>query len=144
MGITIRSKNKEIDMGYMGFFQLRTDIARHIDITFGRLYTNVTQTHNEKDYEEAWNRIVEYTNTKFNYEKKSEVNRFQRVINFLFYSDCDAKMTAAECRAVLFYIKDMHSDIIYGYAGRPHPAKLEDFIEVLQDGVDSKSGIRWH
>ena len=46
MGLTIKSKNFEMDLGYIGFNELRKTVAKLISSEFGEHYANLEKARN--------------------------------------------------------------------------------------------------
>lgn len=58
-------------------------------------------------------------------------------------SDCEGHVGYGTCKLLLKIIGDTKDNAIYGYAGWKNPAKLSDFVEVLQECVDKKCDLIW-
>ena len=142
MGVTIESKNKSIDMGYLGFRALRTtiaglcepDIKKHYDDLTNGMYIFRKEERKKffKDYDEETERI----NKKYNY-------KYNKVLTFLYTSDCNAELDVDVCKALYEVIKDNDDDKVYGYSGRKDCATFKDFKELVKDCIDNNSKMIW-
>lgn len=142
MGVTIESKNHSIDLGGWGFICLRTkvaelaapDICEHYKKSMDgmRLYDE----DKRKAFHESYNaKIAEL-------DKRYE-GKMSDILDFLYESDCDAKMDTDHCRSIYEVIKNYDDDILYGYSGRKDCAKFADFKKIVKDGIDSGDGFSW-
>ena len=141
MGVSISSKNVFLDMGYMEFERLRQTVARLCPKEIADHYLALLELHRElmgKECKEAWQAYDERTEELYENNKK-----YQKVMEFLYASDCSAKMTYGCAKQLLQTIGDYDDDIIYGYGGREHPAKFCDFKRMLQDAYETKKGFQW-
>ena len=143
MGVTIRSKNHEIDLGYFGFFNLRMKIAELAGDDVGSHYYQLREGHSFPSSEEEEEFWKEYDETTRILVEKSPKN-VRKVFDFLYEPDCEGSVTYGTCKQVLGVIGDYDDNIIYGYAGRPHPAMFRDFKIILEDCVENKCRMRWY
>lgn len=142
MGVTIKSKNKSIDMGYFGFRALRLtiagltqpDIKKHYDDLTKGMY--IFREGERKKFFENYNAETEAIDKKYDY-------KYNPVLAFLYASDCDAEMDVDVCKAVYEVIKDYDDDKAYGYSGRADCAMFKDFKEVVKDCIDNNCKITW-
>ena len=143
MGVTISCKKtgRSIDMGYVGFLQLRNKVAdlagvgdhyRQIE-EIDRIFFMQSKAKSEafKEHDRKTNQMI--ANGILN----------EKVARFLWSPDSDAKLPYGVAKEVLKVIGEYNDDIIYGYAGRPDRAMFKDFKAILQDCVDTKSSLLW-
>lgn len=146
MGVTIRSKNFGIDLGYFGFFRLRRKIAELISEDAGIHYEELShpsqplffKTKDEED--EYWKKYDEVTECIVSKCPKN----IHKVFDFLYESDVEGSVTYGTCKQILDVIGDYDDDIIYGYAGRPDAARMKDFKSILEDCVKNKCKMTWY
>jgi hypothetical protein len=84
-----------------------------------------------KEYDERLNQI------------DKELNVSPYILDFLYASDCEGKLSAKHCRRIYNVIKDYDDDVLYGYCGRPDCAKFKDFKAIVKDCVDHNIQMRW-
>ena len=143
MGITIRSKNHNIDIGTGGFFRLKKTIAGftnkeisdHYNILLSEEYIYMVY-HGFEEYDKKTEELYE------KYKKE-----YGKVIDFLYASDITAKMTYGCAKQILKVIGDRTDldDMVIGYAGwGEHAARFRDFRMILKDAVETKKGFKWY
>lgn len=141
MGITMKSKNYSIDMGYFGFSGLRRKVANlageEIGLHYNHLYDGVFLFGEKKE-----KFFTEY-NKKIN-ELEKKFNIADGILDFLYASDCKAKISSKKCKQVYKIIKDYDDDVLYGYSGRKDCAKFKDFKKIVKDCIDSKCCMEWY
>ena len=144
MGITIGNRSQSIDMGDRGFLMLRTKIAELLDIDFSVLYKEMSDNlYTRFDSEEARKKYWEDYNKRalaLCEEKKLD----EDVVNFLYASDCEGKVTPNGCHSLYSVIQDYDDDICYGYTGRPDCAKFKDFKEIIFDCWKNRRQLQWY
>ena len=141
MGVNISSKNNSIAMGYYGFLRLRRTIAglcpKEIAGHYAFLLDNLQYIATHKEAQEKYDKGIEQLYEAFG-------NKYGKVLNFLYASDCDSEMTYGTAKQLLSVIGDYDNDIIYGYAGwGKDAARFRDFKELLQDAADTKTKWGW-
>lgn len=139
MGVSVYSKNRSIDMGYVGFQRLRKTIselcpkpiAEHYAFLLdGLIYSS---THKE-----AYDAKTEYL-----YEKYRNTP-YRKVIDFLYAPDTDADFGYGTAKALLKIIGDYDDDIVYGYAGwGDAAARFKDFRDILEEASINKRKWGW-
>lgn len=141
MGITIKSKNYSIDMGYFGFSGLRRKVANlvgeEIGLHYNHLYDGVFLFGEKKE------KFFNEYNKKIN-ELEKKFNITDGILDFLYASDCKAKISPKKCKQVYEIIKNYDDDVLYGYSGRKDCAKFKDFKEIVKDCIDSKCCMEWY
>lgn len=141
MGITLQSKNKSIDLGYMGFMSLRRKIAELAADDIGEHYKDLVTapTFNQekrKSFFEEYDKKTDEIDKKYNGEMNC-------ILHFLYSSDCEAEMDVDVCEKLYEVIKDYDDDIAYGYYGRKDCATFKDFKDIVKDCIDNKCTMKW-
>lgn len=142
MGITVRSKNYSIDLGYTGFLRLRTKVAEltapDIFLHYRRLLDGrslLLEADRKKFYEE-YNKKTEELDRKHNGEMSD-------ILDFLYESDCSGEMDVKHCHSIYKVIKDYDDNICYGYAGKRDCAMFKDFKRLVMDCIDTGTIMKW-
>lgn len=141
MGVTIESENCSIDLGYGGFNNLRTKVAELTAQDIGEHYKRLSDGmwligDSRKAFFEKYDRRISELSEIHNGEK-------DRILHFLYASDCDGEMPVEICKDIYEVIKDYDDDILYGYCGRPDCAKFKDFKAIVKDCIDNNCSMRW-
>ena len=142
MSITIESKNRAIDLGYVGFRRLRVKVA---ELTAPDIFEHYKKSMDgmrlyDEDERKAF---YEPYNAKIAELDKKYEGKMSDILDFLYESDCGAEMDADHCRSIYEVIKDYNDDILYGYAGREDCARFADFKKIVKGGIDSGDGFSW-
>ena len=140
MGVTIESKNHSIDLGGWGFICLRTKVAELAAPDICEHYKKSMDGMRLYDKRKAF---YESYNAKIAELDKRYEGKMSDILDFLYESDCDAKMDTDHCRSIYEVIKNYDDDILYGYSGRKDCAKFADFKKIVKDGIDSGDGFSW-
>lgn len=130
MGVTIGNCKKEISMGYLGFFRLRSKIADLLDEEFGAEYRKLIDPRAKIDNEKM-NRIIN--------EKMLD----EDVIDFLYQYDCGGKMTPGQCRSLYEIIKDYDDDYLYGYERQVVKPTFSNFKNIVYDCYKNRRTLYW-
>lgn len=142
MGITIKSKNCSIDLGYGGFMVLRTTVA---ELTAPDIYEHykdlekgimLFDTEKRKAFFNDYDAKIQQLSEKYHGEKDG-------ILDFLYASDCSGEMDLEHCKSIYEIIKDYDDDICYGYCGRPDCAMFKDFKLVVKDCIDNNCSMEW-
>ena len=141
MGITIKSPNYSIDLGYGGFLRLRRTVAslcpEEIRDHYNYLLDNITHLSYHKD---EYDKYDARTEEIYNRYKKS----YGKVMDFLYAPDICAKFTYGTAKQLLNVIGDYDDNEIYGYAGwGEHAARFKNFKEILEDSYINKKPFKW-
>lgn len=142
MGVTIESKNHSIDLGGWGFICLRTKVAELAAPDICEHYKKSMDGMRLYD-EDKRKALYESYNAKIAELDKRYEGKMSDILDFLYESDCDAKMDTDHCRSIYEVIKNYDDDILYGYSGRKDCAKFADFKKIVKDGIDSGDGFSW-
>lgn len=149
MGVCIEGTKEgttTLDMSYSGFCRLRKTIANLIGENFG------------KKYEE----YVRYSASLFPFSSEEETDKFflqlekeineiidskkasKKVMDFLFSSDCEGKISYGSCKDLLKVIGTYDNDIVYGYAAWSSPSMFKDFKQLLAECIENKCNLIWY
>ena len=137
MGVSISATNSiyEFDMGYGGFFNLRKNIAIALDKEFGENYALLGNCYTVDDYnknDEVANAILERKHLD------------EDVVDFLYASDTDGKISYKVCGKIYNLIKD----IDFGDKGFRYVAyrsnDYEEFKEFLKDCYSKRKSMVWY
>jgi hypothetical protein len=137
MGVTIGNKNRSIDMGYGGFYNLRCTVAGLLSKELGKLYKDWCHPVSSLTDEEG-NKLLAKLEEKGEFAKED-----YPVLDFLFASDTGGKVSAKDCRRLYNVIKDHDDNICYGYAGHKDCAKFKDFKEIVEDCARNRLVLSW-
>lgn len=137
MGVTITTTDPKFvfDMGYVGFFRLRKEIALALDEEFGRNYAELAHCHTEEDYmvnDKTANRIIQ----------KNHLDRYADVLDFLYMSDSKGEVDYKTCGNILRLIRDRKGGTGFRYGSMRHN-DWEEFREFLQDCYSRHKKMRW-
>ena len=111
MGVNLYNKEYSMDMGYGSFLQLRNKIAELFNEEFAENYRKLPHCSTNSEYDE-------------NCEKANEIiekyNLDDDIIDFLYQSDCNGRVTYEACKKLYNIIKDYDDDYMYGYVHANH------------------------
>ena len=138
MGISIGNKNREIDMGYGGFYNLRKNIAGIYSSEFKRLYEEWVSPCSKMTDEEGNKQLITL------YENDILTDEDDVVLDFLFASDAGGKVSAKGCKRLYKIIKDYDDDILYGYIGRKDCAMFKDFKDIVKECAERRIILSWY
>lgn len=137
MGISIICTHPkyEFDMGYMGFFNLRKNIALALDKEFGTAYASLATAWNEEKSKAV----------------NAELNRIlscktldEDIVEFLYMSDCGGKISYRTCKKIYDVIKDVDfGDKCFRYGIKVHN-DYEEFKEFLKDCYRYHKNMEWY
>lgn len=141
MGINIYNNSKkssiELSGGYGMFIKIRERVANAWDKEFGRHYSTLKYCYHKEDYKrfnEKGNEIL--MNERF----KDEDND---ILDFLFASDCEGKISYKTCKKVYELIKDIiEPDLVLRYEYYSNN-DWEDFKQLLQDCYKYRTCMYW-
>ena len=138
MGITIGNRNRTLDMGYGGFYNLRRNIAGIYSEEFKSLYEAWCSPVGRLSNEEGNEQLAEL------YSRGILCDDDDIVLDFLFASDSDGKISVKGCRRLYEVIADYDDDICYGYIARPDCAKFIDFKKIVEDCAKNRLVLKWY
>lgn len=142
MGLEIYSANKSHSLPYSGFWRLRKAIASLCPKDMNDHYCEFADNFRDIIGDEEW--LAAYNaETESLYQKYKK--QYGKVFDFLYAPDCDARLTYGAAKQLLKVIGDYDDDHIYGYAGWGDKAmRFKDFVEILEDAVESKKKWGWY
>lgn len=114
MGVTIESKNKSIDLGYGGFARLRKKVAELAGNDIGIHYKRL---NNAPYFESERKKWFEEYDKQIAIISENHHGKLDGILDFLYSSDCGAKMPVDVCKQIYEVIKDYDDNILYGYVG---------------------------
>lgn len=139
MGVTIKSLNCRIDLGYGGFLRLRKTVAELCCEEIKNHYFYLLDNRGQLSKEEL-DEYVKKTEKIYNKYKKTH----GKVMKFLYAPDTDAELPYGVAKQLLSIIGNYDNKEIYGYAGwGDEAARFKDFKEILQDCADNKCKLYW-
>ena len=136
MGVTLSSKNYSIDMGYIGFFNLRKKVAELVNQKLGEHYDLLSDLICIFDKTKRIEACAKYDEKTIEIQKEFKITK--GIIKFLYKSDCNGSISFAQCKQIYKYIKDYDDNIIYGYC-----AMFKDFKAIIIDCVENKCSMKW-
>lgn len=138
MGITIRSKRYNADMGYAGFKRFRDMVASFVGEKFHTHYTamDTPEVSMLCGQERKWY-FEEYNKTVYALIEQKEVSL--EVASFLYECDCEGHIDRKQAKQIYELIKDANDDIVFGYSGRGDCAKMTDMKNIFND----KTKVEW-
>lgn len=130
MGVSIRTKNKSICMGYASFFRLRTDIAKAINFEWGMKYEELL---NRKRYDELNDITADYL-------ADGKISKY--LVDFCFQSDVEGHITCWACKYIYRQVQNIVKKDTYGYVMTP--IFWVEIKNVFKDGSENRGGLRWY
>lgn len=140
MGVTLRSKNLSVDMGYGGFGRFREKVAYLASHQFGEHYSTID--------EGSW--LLDDERKKFfeDFDRKT-VELFEsgvvslEVIDFCLQPDCEGKMKRKQVKVIYEVIKHYDDNLAYGYVGRSDCATFASIKAVFEDSAKNGGKVKW-
>lgn len=150
MGVTLSGPDISDDIPPSGFFRLRRDIAYMLSKNLGDLYDSMIDIlHSDDDRKkDQWETDI---NAAINDFLSSHNKTDEKIIDFLFESDCDGSITYGTCKKIINLIDSLNDDrkqeffhTIYGYAGWGGKAcHGYDVYQILKSCTDNRKPLRW-
>lgn len=139
MGVIIKDENdeKSIIMGFHGFYELRTTVARIVNEKLGNLYHDWMLPYTKISDKEG-NAILQAIENEGGFTE----NEYP-IFDFLFAPDVGGRISSEVCQCIYEHIKNYDDDIAYGYYGRPDCAKFADFKEIIRLGAVNNCAVIW-
>ena len=137
MGITIYAKNStyNFDMGCGSFFNLRKNIATILNNDFGEHYSKLIYCHSKQDFEEH-DRIANELIEKHHLDED--------ILNFLYMSDCEGKVSYRTCKKIYDLIKDVDfNNKVLRYVAYSHN-DYEEFKLFLKECFSYRRNMIWN
>ena len=139
MGVTIKATNStyNFDMGAGGFFDLRKNIAYALDPDFGRVYSDIIHCHTSEEHI-ANDREAEHIINSKNLDEE-----YVDVLDFLYASDCEGKITYKTCKKIYDIIKDIDfGNECFRYGAIVHN-DYEEFKAFLKECYSHRRTMYW-
>jgi len=145
MGISIDSKNMELDCGYGGFIKFRNFISCCMDSYYkcnGELeehYRELIQSSylfNDKYIKEFFDK---YDNETHIIQKKYKIPQY--VLTFLYQADTNGSLSVAGTKKLYDIIKNSKTDMTFGYSDSEWT--FEEFVKLLADCIENNVGLKW-
>ncbi len=141
MGLTIGNCHHSVDMGSGGFNRLRTKVAYLHSEELGKFYEELEKGftlygNSRKQFFEDYNKRLQFID--------EELNVSHYILDFLYTSDIEGKMSVKHCRRIYNVIKDYDDNIAYGYTGRPDCAMFKDFKNIIKECRDKQIVLYWN
>lgn len=135
--LTSRKSNYSFDMGYIGFNNLRTNIAKAWDKEFGEAYGNTKQLFFEpEEYTKRLNSIL--ADERFKDEDAD-------ILDFLMASDCNGKCGYKTCKKLYNLIKDVDfGKKIFTYAAYSDGKDYEHLKLFLKECYQKRRMMIWY
>ena len=109
MGITMKSPNHKISLGYGGFMRLRLKVA---ELTNNDIFEHYRYLCNYS-YKMTMTEFADYDERTEELEDKYN-GKMDAVFDFLYASDTDAILSPEICSMVYGIVKDYDDNIVYG------------------------------
>ncbi len=141
MGVTLlcQKSGHGIDMGYGGFWNLRSKVADLAGEPFASHYKGVRTApffgEARKKYFEAFDRKTE--------ELIRDKKVLLKIVDFCLQPDAGGVIHYGACKEILKIIGSYDDNIMYGYCGRPDCAMFKDFKALLIKCVKNKCDLVW-
>lgn len=132
MGICLKNKEYNMDMGYIAFGMLRQTIANLYDTQLGNLYKKLYESYSVNSREVAINNINIYLES---------TDLDNDIIDFLFMSDCHGKISYKVCKKLYQIIKYYDNNIKYGYDWANN--SFSYFKKMLNDCALKRRTLYW-
>lgn len=140
MGITIKSNNFTVDVGYMAFNKFRIKVAELTNLKFGAHCKSLFESTYLPDREKRGFFI------KYNKETKRMIEESivsVGIANFCHQADYKGYIDQKQAKEIYEKIKDYDDDILYGYVGRPNCARFSDYKNIFKDCTENGGIIQW-
>lgn len=135
--ITATNSDYDFDMGYGGFFSLRTAIATALDSEFGENYALLGTCYTKQQFEKNDKMAQAIIDRKHLDEK------YKEIIEFLYMRDSGGEISYKTCRQIHGLIKD----IDFGDKGFRYTAyrnnDYEEFKDFLKECYKRHRKMRW-
>lgn len=139
MGVTIYANGIEqkFDCGYIGFKNLRDNIAEAYDSELGELYSDAVAIFFDSEAHTAKiNSLLQ--NSRFKDEDSD-------IIDFFFMSDCEGKIGHKTCKKIYDLIRNIdYSGRRFTYAAHSDGKDYEHFKIFLKECYRRRAKMRWN
>lgn len=144
MGVSLYANSKYVpqtfDMGYGGFFALRSQIANAFDEEFGKQYSQLLKAScSLSGGDEAFNQKTNQILADKRFEGKDDI------LDFFFASDCEGAIPYKTCKKLYDIIKDVdfQSGFQYGNFSNGIEKDWKDLKEFFLGCYKAKVSARW-
>ena len=141
MGLTITSKikdcNIELDGGYGMLMSIREEVAMQFDKEYGKHYVTLCQYRTADEWKVFNKRTTEIlSHERFKDEDKD-------LLDFLFASDCEGKISYKTCKKVYDLLKNSKNKCCLRYAFYSKN-DWDDLKELLLQCYKHKANLYWY
>ena len=133
MGINLHNKEYSMNMGYGHFYLLRMNIAKLYDKDFAKLYESVCRAFFDDTRKKYIDELNQYI-ADHNLEEDD-------IVEFLFMSDGEGKISSKTCKKLYNIVKDYNDDYMYGYTYANN--SFAYFKEMLYDCATKHRKLFW-
>lgn len=141
MGLSIYANGikRTFECSYIGFLNLRENIAKALDTDFYAIYSQrFMAVMQPKEWEKHLNNVLSHK------EETGEIKDSDDVLDFLFESDCNGKVSYKTCRKIYDLIKDIDfGNRIFTYQAYSDGKDYEYFKKFLKDCYSKRASMRW-
>lgn len=130
MGVSLKTKNKSIDMGYGSFFRLRRDIAKAINSDWGMQYEELLSSR-------RYDKLIDIT---ANYLAENKISK--HLVDFCLPPDAEGHITCWACKYIYQQIQNIDKEDRYGYVMAQ--ISWEEMKNVFKDGSENRGGMKWY
>lgn len=139
MGVSITCTNPKysFDMGYIGFFNLRKNVALSLDKEFGELYSTLSKMSEEHDFWAKASQLI---------KSKHLEDEYEDVLMFLFLPDCDGHIGYKTCGKIANLLENNYDSLynkVFRYAAQTHD-DYREFILFLKDCYSHRKNMIWY
>jgi len=142
MGITIRSKNLNADLGYGGFNRFRQKVADLTSKEFSDHYERLEDVYRIPDEKKQLLFFEEYEKKISDLIKQGVVS--EGIVNFCYLPDCDGEINQENAIDVYSVLESHNEDIAYGYIAHPDCATFNDLKSIIRDCAENGGNIIWY
>lgn len=140
MGITFKSNNFSVDMGYGGFLRFREKVAWLTGNEFGQHYEELRKA--DMLFGENRDAFYEEYNKK-THELIEKGFVTAEIANFCYQSDCEGAIDQRQAQFIYEKIKHYDDNIAYGYVGSSDCARFSDLKNIFKDCAENGNQISW-
>lgn len=144
LGVNLYSNSKkvthEFNMGYGGFFSLRSQIANAFDKEFGEHYSQLLKAScSLSGGTEAFNKKMNQILADERFDGKDDI------LDFFFASDCEGTISYQTCKKLYDIVKnaDFQSGFQYGNFSNGIEKDWNDLKEFFLECYKAKVSARW-
>lgn len=139
MGLKIHATgiDRAFQCSYIGFANLRNQIAKAYDEDFYKIYSDTKMCLSHiSEWEKAINDII---------AKKQFPDEDEDILDFFFSSDCGGSISHKTCKKIYNLIKDIDfTGYIFTYGAYSDGKDYEYFKDFLKDCYSKRHRMRWN